>query len=401
MLKNLISTLLVTSATLLSVSALAQTPTLNSAPTLDSVSAAPIVPAAPELASTSYLLIDADSGAVLVEHNADEALPPASLTKMMTSYIGSQEIKRGQIGEDDLVLVSEKAWRMGGSKMFIKVGNQVPVIDLMRGIIIQSGNDASIALAEHIAGSEDAFADMMNAQAKRLGMSNSHFVNATGWPAEGHYSSARDLAIMARAIIDDDPEEHYKLYGEKEFVWNEIRQPNRNLMLWRDSTVDGLKTGHTEEAGFCLVASAKREDMRLISVVMGTSSEEARAAETQKLLTWGFRFFETKSFYQPGQVISTARVWKGAQDKVDLGLQNGLQLTLPKGQLDKLEAGITMQTPVIAPIKAGDVLGQVEVKLGDKVVHSAPLVALADVEEAGFVGRLWDSIRLFFYGLFN
>ena len=290
---------------------------------------------------------------------------------------------------------------MGGSKMFIKVGNQVPVIDLMRGIIIQSGNDASIALAEHIAGSEDAFADMMNGQAKRLGMTNSHFVNATGWPAEGHYSSARDLAILARAIIDDDPEEHYKIYGEKEFVWNEIRQPNRNLMLWRDSTVDGLKTGHTEEAGYCLVASAKREDMRLISVVMGTTSEQARAAETQKLLTWGFRFFETKTFYQPGQVISTARVWKGQQEQVDLGLQNGLQLTLPKGQLDRLEAGITMQTPIQAPIKAGDVLGQVEVKLGDEIVHSAPLVALSDVAEAGFVGRLWDSVRLFFYGLFN
>ena len=401
MLKNLISTLLVTGATLLSVSALAQTPTLNSAPTLDSQSAAPIVPAAPELAASSYLLIDANSGAVLVEHNADEALPPASLTKMMTSYIGSQEIKRGQIGQNDLVLVSEKAWRMGGSKMFIKVGNQVPVIDLMRGIIIQSGNDASIALAEHIAGSEDAFADMMNGQAKRLGMTNSHFVNATGWPAEGHYSSARDLAILARAIIDDDPEEHYKIYGEKEFVWNEIRQPNRNLMLWRDSTVDGLKTGHTEEAGYCLVASAKREDMRLISVVMGTTSEQARAAETQKLLTWGFRFFATKTFYQPGQVISTARVWKGQQEQVDLGLQNGLQLTLPKGQLDRLEAGITMQTPIQAPIKAGDVLGQVEVKLGDEIVHSAPLVALSDVAEAGFVGRLWDSVRLFFYGLFN
>ncbi|WP_442908970.1 D-alanyl-D-alanine carboxypeptidase family protein [Halopseudomonas sp.] len=384
----------------MSVSALAQTPAPN-APTLDAQTAAPIVPAAPELAASSYLLVDASSGAVLVEHNADEPLPPASLTKMMTSYIGSQEIKRGQIGENDPVLISEKAWRMGGSKMFIRVGNQVPVIDLMRGIIIQSGNDASIALAEHIAGSEDAFADMMNGQAKRLGMTNSHFVNATGWPAEGHYSSARDLATLARAIIEDDPEAHYKIYGEKEFVWNEIRQPNRNLMLWRDSTVDGLKTGHTEEAGYCLVASAKREDMRLISVVMGTSSEQARAAETQKLLTWGFRFFETKSFYQPGQVISSTRVWKGAQDKVDLGLQHGLQLTLPKGQLAQLEAGITLQTPVQAPIKAGDVLGQVEVKLGDKVVHSAPLVALADVEQAGFFGRLWDSIRLFFYGLFN
>ena len=399
MLKKLISTLLITSVATLSLTANAQTP---SRPTLNApAAAAPIVPTAPELAASSYLLIDANSGAVLVDHNADTPLPPASLTKMMTSYIVSQEIKRGQISENDPVLVSEKAWRMGGSKMFIRVGNQVPVIDLLRGVIIQSGNDASIALAEHVAGSEDAFADLMNAQAQRLGMTNSHFVNATGWPAEDHYASARDLAILAQAIIRDDPKSHYAIYGEKEFVWNDIRQPNRNLMLWRDSTVDGLKTGHTDEAGFCLVASAKRDDMRLISVVMGTSSEQARAAETQKLLTWGFRFFETKTFYQPGQVLADERVWKGAQDTVQLGLQDGLMLTLPKGQSDRLEASLTLNKPIIAPIQVGDVLGEVEVKLGDEVVHKAPLVALTAVDEAGFVGRLWDSIRLFFYGLFE
>ncbi|WP_407920166.1 D-alanyl-D-alanine carboxypeptidase family protein [Halopseudomonas xinjiangensis] len=369
-------------------------------PVLDSATAAPIVPTAPQLAASSYLLIDANSGKVLVEHNPDQPLPPASLTKMMTSYIASLEIQRGQIAEEDMVLISEKAWRMGGSKMFIEVGTQVRVIDLLRGIIIQSGNDASVAMAEHIAGSEEAFADLMNSHARRLGMSNTHFENSTGWPAEGHVASARDLATLAKAIIRDDPE-HYEIYKEKEFLWHGIKQPNRNLMLWRDSTVDGLKTGHTEEAGYCLVASAEREGMRLISVVMGTSSEAARAAETQKLLTWGFRFFETRAFYQPGQVVSTARVWAGAQDQVELGLNEGLVMTMPRGQMDKLEAGVTMNNAIKAPIAAGDVLGQVEVKLGEEVVHTAPLVALRAVEEAGIFGRLWDTVRLFFYNLFN
>jgi len=395
MLKKLTQLLLLSGSLAMAGLASAQVPTPNAAP-----QGAAIVPAAPQLAASSYILMDARSGEVLMEHNADEALPPASLTKMMTSYIASLEIMRGQIKEEDLVLVSEKAWRKGGSKMFIEVGNQVKVIDLLRGIIIQSGNDASIAMAEHIAGSEEAFADLMNSHAKRLGMNTTHFENATGWPAEGHLSSARDMAIMARAIIRDDPE-HYKLYKEKEFFWNGIRQPNRNLMLWRDSTVDGLKTGHTEEAGYCLVASAERDGMRLVSVVMGTSSEQARAAETQKMLTWGFRFFETKAFYEPGQVLSRARVWAGAENEVSLGLTDGLVMTMPKGQAEKLEAGVTMNSPIKAPIVAGDVLGQVEVKLGEEVVHSAPLVALTDVEQAGIFGRLWDNIRLFFYGLFN
>ncbi len=398
MFKKIMHTLLVSAAVLLVPAAPAQTPQPQPQP--QPQASAPLIPPAPTVAASSYLLIDADSGKVLTEHNADTPLPPASLTKMMTSYIASMEILKGQLREEDEVLVSEKAWRMGGSKMFIEVGNRVRVIDLLRGVIIQSGNDASVALAEHIAGSEESFADLMNSHARRLGMNNTHFENATGLPGENHVSSARDMAIMAKAIIEDDPQ-HYAIYKEKEFVWNGIRQPNRNLMLWRDNTVDGLKTGHTDEAGYCLVASAKRDGMRLISVVMGTASEQARAAETQKLLTWGFRFFETRHFYQPDQVVSTARVWAGAQNQVGVGLAEGLVLTLPKGQADKLEATVTLDSTIKAPIARGDVLGQVEVKLGEEVVHTGPLVALADVESAGLFGRLWDSIRLFFYGLFN
>ena len=398
MFKKIMHTLLVSAAVLLVPAALAQTPQPQPQP--QPQASAPLIPPAPTVAASSYLLIDADSGKVLTEHNADTPLPPASLTKMMTSYIASMEILKGQLREEDEVLVSEKAWLMGGSKMFIEVGNRVRVIDLLRGVIIQSGNDASVALAEHIAGSEESFADLMNSHARRLGMNNTHFENATGLPGENHVSSARDMAIMVKAIIEDDPQ-HYAIYKEKEFVWNGIRQPNRNLMLWRDNTVDGLKTGHTDEAGYCLVASAKRDGMRLISVVMGTASEQARAAETQKLLTWGFRFFETRHFYQPDQVVSTARVWAGAQNQVGVGLAEGLVLTLPKGQADKLEATVTLDSTIKAPIARGDVLGQVEVKLGEEVVHTGPLVALADVESAGLFGRLWDSIRLFFYGLFN
>lgn len=394
MLKKLLNTLLLTGAASIAGLTQAQVPT----PT---PSAMPqIVPAAPQLAASSYILMDANSGVVLVEHNADERLPPASLTKMMTSYIASLELIEGRIGEQDEVLISETAWRKGGSKMFVEVGNRVPFIDLKRGIIIQSGNDASIAVAEHVAGSEDAFADVMNTHARRLGMRNTNFTNSTGWPDDNLYSSARDMAILAQAIIRDDVE-YYPIYKEKEFVWNGIRQVNRNRMLWRDSSVDGLKTGHTEAAGYCLVASAERDGMRLISVVMGTSGDAVRTAETQKLLTWGFRFHETRRFYQPGQVLSSARVWGGADKQVEVGLSDGLILTLQRGQFDDLEAGISMNSAIKAPISAGDVLGTVEVKRGDSVVHSAPLVALADVERGGLFSRLWDSIRLFFYGLFN
>ncbi len=359
-----------------------------------------MTPAAPQLAAKSYVLMDASSGNVLVENNGDQRLPPASLTKLMTAYIATLEIRRGQIGENDPVTVSENSWRTGGSRMFIKVGSQVSVSDLLHGVIIQSGNDASVALAEHIAGSEDAFADMMNKTAADLNLTNTHFMNPTGLPNPEHYSSAHDMAKLARAIIHEDPA-HYAIYSQKEFFWNGIKQPNRNLLLWRDKTVDGLKTGHTDEAGYCLVSSAVRDGMRLIAVVFGTNSEQARAAETQKLLTYGFRFFETQNFYQKGAELAQAPVWKGATRQVKAGLADDLSLTMPKGQMKKLSASMTMNPQLVAPIAKGDVIGKVEVRMEDKVVHTADLIALDGVEEGGFFRRVWDSIRLFFFGLFN
>ncbi|MBD9427443.1 D-alanyl-D-alanine carboxypeptidase [Pseudomonas sp. PDM15] len=363
------------------------------------------IPSPPQLAAKSYVLMDGASGKVLVENNGDQRLPPASLTKLMTAYIATLEIRKGKIGEQDLVTVSEHAWRTGGaasggSTMFLPLNSQVKVDDLLHGIIIQSGNDASIALAEYIAGSEDAFADMMNETAEKLGMKNSHFMNATGLPHPEHYSSAHDMAILARAIINED-QQHYAIYSQKEFFWNNIKQGNRNLLLWRDSTVDGLKTGHTEEAGFCLVASAVREGARMITSVFGTDSEKTRAAETQKLLTYGFRFFETQTFYKAGQELAQAQVWKGTTRQVKAGLAQDLSLTLPKGQVKQLQASMVLEPQLVAPLKVGDVIGKVEVKLGAEVVHSADLIALEPVEEGGFFRRLWDSIRLFFYGLFN
>ncbi|WP_405120042.1 D-alanyl-D-alanine carboxypeptidase family protein [Pseudomonas leptonychotis] len=364
-----------------------------------------VIPSAPQLAAKSYVLLDAASGKVLVENNGDQRLPPASLTKLMTAYIATLEIRKGKIGVQDLVPISEHAWRTGGaasggSTMFLPLNSQASVDDLLHGVIIQSGNDASIALAEYIAGSEDAFADMMNETAARLGMSNSHFMNATGLPHAEHYSSAHDMAILARAIINED-QEHYAIYAQKEFLWNNIKQGNRNLLLWRDKTVDGLKTGHTEEAGYCLVASAVRDGARMITSVFGTVSESARAAETQKLLTYGFRFFETRTFYKQGQELAQAQVWKGTVRQVKAGLASDLSLTLPKGQLEKLQAGMILNPQLTAPIAQGDVIGKVEVKLGEEVVHSADLIALETIEEGSFFRRLWDSISLFFFGLFN
>jgi D-alanyl-D-alanine carboxypeptidase (penicillin-binding protein 5/6) len=359
-----------------------------------------MTPAAPQLAAKAWVLMEASSGQVLVEENGDQRLPPASLTKLMSAYIATLEIRRGQIGENDPVTVSENAWRTGGSRMFIKVGTQVTVSDLLHGIIIQSGNDATVALAEHIAGSEDAFADMMNKTSETLGMKNSHFMNPTGLPDPAHYSSAHDMALLARAIIHEDPA-HYAIYSQKEFFWNNIKQPNRNLLLWRDKTVDGLKTGHTDEAGYCMVSSAVRDGTRLIAVVFGTSSEAARAAETQKLLTYGFRFFETQTFYQKGAELAQATVWKGSTSMVKAGLADDLTLTLPRGQLKNLAATTTLMPQLTAPIAKGQVIGKVEVKNGEKVVHTADLIALDAVDEGGIFRRVWDSIRLFFYGLFN
>jgi D-alanyl-D-alanine carboxypeptidase (penicillin-binding protein 5/6) len=362
--------------------------------------AAADIPPPPELAAKSYVLMDAASGNVLVNHEGDRRLPPASLTKLMTAYIATLEIKRGQIHENDMVTISEKAWRMGGSKMFVRVGNQVAVNDLFHGIIIQSGNDASVALAEHIAGDEDAFVALMNSQAKRLGMNNSHFMNATGWPAEGHYSTAHDMARLARAIVYEDPA-HYAIYAQKEFLWNGIKQPNRNLLLWRDDGVDGLKTGHTEEAGYCLVASAQRGGERLIAAVFGTQSEKARAEETAKLLGYGFRFFESKVFHKPGDVLADAPVWKGAARTVKAGLEAPLAISVARGGLANVGTQLLLNPRLVAPVKQGDVIGKIEVRQGDKVLQQADVIALENVDEGGFFRRVWDSIRLFFKGLFG
>jgi len=361
--------------------------------------AAVIVPKAPDLDASAYILMDAESGRVLVEQNADERLPPASLTKMMTSYIAAHELELGNVTEDTLVPISEKAWRKGGSKMFVEVGKQVKLIDLLRGIIVQSGNDASVAVAEYFAGSEDGYAQWMNQYAERFGMTNTHFVNATGWPADDHYTTARDLAILSLHIIKDHPD-YYELYSEKYYEYNDIRQPNRNKLLWRDPSVDGLKTGHTEAAGFCLAASAVRENTRLIAVVMGTRSDEARARETQKLLAYGFRYYETRKLYEGNEILQTARVWLGQKDQVNLGLQDELYLTLPRGLKGELEANIATNEFIEAPLAEGQQLGTLTISKDGEVLAERPLVALNAVDESGFFGRLWGNVKLFFAKLF-
>ncbi len=358
-----------------------------------------IIPAAPQLASSAYFLMDASTGRVLAEKNADQQLPPASMTKMMTSYIVSSEIQRGVISPDDLVQISVKAWKKGGSKMFVRESTSVKVKDLLRGVIIQSGNDASIALAEHIAGSEEAFAGVMNQQAALLGMTNTVFKNATGWPAEGHISSARDLAILGQALIRDFPE-HYQLYSEKYFSYNGINQPNRNKLLFSDKTVDGIKTGHTEEAGFGLVASSKKDSMRLISVLMGTRSEAARAAESKKLLAYGFRYFHTHKLYSKNDVVNNAEVWKGKNDTVALGLGDDVYLTVARGTESDLIATVNVDSVIEAPVQKGQELGNIIVTLGDEILLNVPVVSLTAVEQSGMFSRMIDSVHLFFNQLF-
>lgn len=359
-----------------------------------------IVPAPPELSAKAYILIDADTGKVIVEHNADEVMEPASLTKMMTSYIVSEEIESGRLSESDLVLISDDAWKRGGTKsgsstMFLDPRSEVRVIDLLRGVIIQSGNDASIALAQHVAGDESAFADVMNQQAQLLGMNSSHFKNATGWPADGHVTSARDLSILATALVQDHPE-HYSLYSEKYFKYNGINQPNRNRLLFRDDSVDGLKTGHTEAAGYCLVASSKQDDMRLISVVLGTKSDAARTQDSQKLLSYGFRYYKTYTLYNEGEGISDAKVWKGLSEAVPLTVTSDIQVTIPRGAHKSVKAVTRIDSIIEAPINAGQILGSLELRLDDEVLAEYDLVAASNVDEAGFFSRMWDSILLMF-----
>lgn len=360
-----------------------------------------LIPAPPQLAASAWILLDANTGKVLVEHNADEQLPPASLTKMMTSYIVASEIHSNKVAEQDQVPISVAAWKMGGSKMFVREGTSVPLIDLLRGVIIQSGNDASVALAEYLAGSEGAFADVMNQQATLLGMTNTTYHNATGWPAEGHLTTARDLSLLARALIQDYPS-HYGIYSEKYFEYNGINQPNRNRLLWRDSSVDGLKTGHTEEAGYCLVASAVRKGMRLVSVVMGTRSESARAQESQKLLAYGFRYYETGKVYSAGDVIQeNTPVWYGKENKVNLIVPEDAYVTIPRGAKEDLDAKILVDDIIKAPLLDKQELGRLSVSYEGKSVLDLPLVADHAVEEAGLFSRLWDFISLFFKGLFS
>jgi len=363
--------------------------------TTSSVQARTLIPAPPELNASAWLLIDATTGEVIVENNADTQLEPASLTKMMTSYIVSEELMQGRLKLDEMVNVSEKAWRMGGSKMFIKEGDKVAVEDLLRGVIIQSGNDASVALAEHIAGAEDAFADLMNQQAQLLGMQDTNFENSTGWPAEGHITTARDLAKLAMATINDHPDD-YGIYKEKYFTYNGIRQPNRNRLLWADKAIDGLKTGHTNAAGYCLVASGVKNGIRLISVVLGTSSEKARARESQKLLSFGFRYYRTESIYAAGEELKSVRVWKGEQEQLALETGVDLVMTLPRDARKNLDVELELPTSFEAPIAKGQELGVVRVTLDGKTLSKVPVVAAHEVKEAGFFARLLDSIKMFF-----
>ena len=364
------------------------------------------LPDAPKINAKAWILIDADTGYVIAENNADETLPPASLAKMMTTYITSKEIEENRLKEDDLVLISDNAWELGGAKtdgstMFLNPRSKVPVIDLMRGVIIQSGNDAAIALAEHINGGETAFADNMNFQAELLGMTNTYYANSTGLPAEGMVTTARDLTQLAKAIINEHPK-YYSIYSEKYFSHNNINQPNRNRLLWRDSSIDGLKTGHTEEAGYCLVASSKRRGMRLISAVLGAKSDESRARESQKLFSYGFRHFETKQIYTVGEVVKeNAALWYGAEDFLNLTIADDVTLTYPRGEKKNLAAEITVDNEIKAPITAGQVLGSLEVTLDGKSLISVPLVAEKDIAEAGFLSRIFDWILLFFTQLIS
>lgn len=359
-----------------------------------------IMPRAPEVAGSSYILIDANTGHVIMEQNSDEALPPASLTKIMTAYIAEVEIDNGNLSLDDMVFISERAWRTQGSKTFVDVNSYVRVEDLLRGIIIQSGNDASVAMAEHIAGSEEAFADLMNQHARALGMTNSYFINSSGLDAgaETNLMSARDLATLSRVKIMEHPS-HYAMYSEREFTFNGITQSNRNTLLFRDRTVDGIKTGWTTPAGYCLVASAERDGMRLISVVMGTASEEARVVETQKMLSYGFRFFETHKLYDAGEAVSSARVWSGKENSVELGIPEDVLITIPRGRAGDLTATVEMDGDIQGGFEAGQVMGRVQVSLEDEVLYSGDVVALTGVERGGLLKRLIDALTLFIMGL--
>ena len=353
----------------------------------------PSVPAS-QIAARAWVLLDTQSGQLITGYKHDERFEPASLTKLMTAYLVFEALKQKKIKPDQVVPVSDKARQAIGSRMFIQQDMPVTVDELLRGMIIQSGNDATIALAEAVAGSEEAFAVLMNQQAKRMGLTNTQLANSSGLPAPQHTSTARDLATLAAALIHDFPE-HYPLYAQKEYRYNKITQHNRNRLLWRDPTVDGVKTGHTEAAGWCLISSAKRDNRRLIAVVLGAESDAARAAESQKLLNYGFQFFDTVRLYEPGQVASSPRVWKGSLNNIKAGFPQGLYVTVPKGRATSLKATIETLQPLLAPLRTGQTLGTLKLELDGKPYRSQPVVALEDVPVAGMFGRLWDTLRLY------
>lgn len=354
-----------------------------------------VVPSPPQLKASSYLVMDYHSGELVVNENVNERVEPASLTKIMTVYVAAQELASGNISFEDKVIVSEKAWRMPGSRMFIEVNKEVTVGELLKGIIIQSGNDASVAMAEYIAGSEEVFSQVMNQYANNLGMVNTNFVNSTGLPHENHYTTAKDIALLSHALIKEFPD-IYAMHSIKEYTYNGIKQYNRNSLLWRNDGVDGIKTGHTDNAGYCLVVSAMRGNMRLISVVLGTESENARVKSTQSLLSFAFRFFETHKLYSANEAIQSGKVWKGETDTFELGVNQDLYITIPRGAYKQLDASIELQPIIIAPIHKGDIKGTLKVKLDGKEIINQPLFALQSVGEGSFIERIKDEVRLFF-----
>ena len=349
----------------------------------------------PELAAKAWLLMDANSGQVLVEKEADRRIEPASLTKLMTAYLSFAAIKQGRLKLTDIVPISEKAWKTEGSRMFVEPNKPVTVDELLHGMIIQSGNDATVALAESIGGSEAGFVSMMNKEALRLGMTHTHFVTSTGLPNPQHYTTARDLSLIATAIIRDYPEFH-PLYSIKEYRYNNITQPNRNRLLWSDPTVDGMKTGHTESAGFCLIASAHRGNRRLLSVVLGANSDALRAAESQRLLNYGFQFFDSVKLYAQNQTVTTLKVWKGSQSTIKAGFTRDVYLSVPRGRSTDLKNTLITRQPLLAPLSRGQTVGTLKVSLDNKIIAQYPIVALENVSVASFIGRAWDSIMLKF-----
>ncbi|WP_455367032.1 D-alanyl-D-alanine carboxypeptidase family protein [Kaarinaea lacus] len=351
------------------------------------------IPEPPNINAVGYILLDMYSGQVIAKNNANERMEPASLTKMMSSYIVAKAIKAGKVSLTDDVKISKKAWQMKGSRMFVEVGNTVPLEKLLIGMIVQSGNDATVALAEHVAGDEESFVKQMNETAQEMGLRDTHFVNATGWPHEEHYSTPRDMAMLGMALIRDFPE-HYKYYSRKEYTYNKIKQFNRNQLLWKDDSVDGIKTGHTESAGFCLVSSAKRGNMRLVSTVLGTKSKAARTTETQKLLTYGFRFFETHKLYSANDQLTDVKIWKGDAESLPLGISEDLYITIPRGQYDKLDASMSINATIVAPVINGETLGSVNIMLGSQLLAKRDLISLSSVNQGSFWHNLIDSVKL-------